>query len=62
MTEEAKQEFAVEIERIKAEAERAIAEAKKAASEAELAILKMLMNVFSGYTDSILRLLMNWLL
>ena len=40
MTEEAKQEFAVEIERIKAEAERAIAEAKKAASEAELAILK----------------------
>lgn len=29
MTEEAKQEFAVEIERIKAEAERAIAEAKK---------------------------------
>ncbi|MCY6333845.1 hypothetical protein OXV57_02305 [Bacteroides fragilis] len=40
MTEEAKQKFAVEIERIKAEAEKAIAEAKKAASEAELAILK----------------------
>ena len=40
MTEEAKQKFAVDIEKLKPRAEKAIAEAKKAASEAELLILK----------------------